>query len=454
VEVIVHDLPSAFAGDDQDICLGETVTLTATGGVDYEWSNGDLTASSDVTPSSDTEYLVTVTDANACSNTDAVMINVFEVIADAGTDEDICDGESVTLTASGGTDYAWSSGDNSASTTVTPTVDTEYYVTVTGVNLCQDIDTVEVNVFTTPGIPELPLGITDRCSSATTDTFTISTMDNVSNYVWETDISGFGSISSTDTMAIIQWSADFYGALQLFVTVENICGSETSEHLVITTTETPIVNLGEDQTICEGDSIFLEGPENAAYTWSTGLETQGIWVNTSNIYWLEASNNGCINTDSIEIFMSNPEFSFAEDTIHTDLPYVLHSSSEFDTYLWSTNDTEESITVTEPGWYAVSMWNEYGCEVSDSIYVDDLTDINTQDWFELSLYPNPARETIQIHASNYPCTVTIYTITGKKIKQIRIISDNHISLEGFNPGTYLIIAETTKQISQKRFVIL
>ncbi|MEA1874708.1 MAG: T9SS type A sorting domain-containing protein [Bacteroidota bacterium] len=454
VQVIVHNLPTAFAGNDQDICLGETITLTATGGVDYEWSNGDMTVSSDITPTTNTEYIVTVTDANTCSNTDTVLVNVFEVIADAGTNEDICEGESLTITATGGTDYAWSSGDNTATTTVNPTADTEYYITVTGVNLCTDIDTVLVNIFTPPGIPELPLGIIDRCSSATTDTFTIPSINNISNYIWETDIIDFGSISSTDTMAIIQWSANFHGELQLFVTVENICGSATSEHLVITTTETPNVNLGENQTICEGDSTYLTGPENATYAWSNSLTSQGIWVSTSNIYWLEASNNRCINTDSIEISTSNPEFSFAEDTIYTDLPYILYSESGYDSYLWSSGETEDNITITEPGWYTVNMWNEYGCEVSDSVYVDDLTGIDLHETFSFSVYPNPANKAIQIHASNYPCTVTIYTITGRKIKQIRIKADRQINLENFSLGTYLIKAKTINQTSQKQFVIL
>ncbi|MDA3911578.1 MAG: T9SS type A sorting domain-containing protein, partial [Bacteroidales bacterium] len=351
-------------------------------------------------------------------------------------------------------DYLWSSGGNTASISVSPTVDTEYYVTVTGINLCQDVDTVEINVLDAPETPEIPVGITNRCSAAATDTFTVSGVTNAVNYIWETDISGFGSISSNDTMAIIQWSADFYGELELYVTVENICGSETSAHLVITSIETPYVNLGDDQTICEGDSLYLEGPENATYTWSNGLDTQGIWVNTSNIYWIEASNNGCSSTDSIEVFTSDPEFSFAEDTIFTDLPYVLHSATGFDTYLWSTNETGESITVNEPGWYSVSMWNEYGCEVSDSVFVDDFTEITLQESFIFSLYPNPASHATQFRASSYPCTVAIYTITGNPIKRLPLESDKQIDLEPFAPGTYLIEVKTQNQTIKKRLVVL
>ncbi|PLX08292.1 MAG: hypothetical protein C0596_08370, partial [Marinilabiliales bacterium] len=69
----------------------------------------------------DTEYIVTVTDTWMCENTDTVNVNVFEVFADAGTDEEICIGGSVTLTATGGTGYEWSTGEFVDVITVSPT---------------------------------------------------------------------------------------------------------------------------------------------------------------------------------------------------------------------------------------------------------------------------------------------------------------------------------------------
>ncbi|MFP4664655.1 MAG: cohesin domain-containing protein, partial [Bacteroidales bacterium] len=166
VQVTVNPLPTADAGADQDICLGETAGITATGGVDYAWSHGAITASDNVTPSSDTEYIVTVTDANGCSDSDSVMINVFSVTADAGADQEICMGETATLSASGGSSYAWSTGDNTQDINVSPTADTEYYVTVTGVNSCTDEDTVQVTVHP---LPTADAGAdTDICDGSST----------------------------------------------------------------------------------------------------------------------------------------------------------------------------------------------------------------------------------------------------------------------------------------------
>lgn len=76
VTVDVNALPTASAGADAVACTGGSVTLTATGGVVYEWSNGDQTASTTVSPTAVSTYTVTVTDANGCTATDAVDVTL------------------------------------------------------------------------------------------------------------------------------------------------------------------------------------------------------------------------------------------------------------------------------------------------------------------------------------------------------------------------------------------
>jgi len=63
-------------GPDSEICDGESVTLTATGGTSYLWSNGENTAEITVNPSSPTTYSVTVADVCA-SGTGEVSVNVL-----------------------------------------------------------------------------------------------------------------------------------------------------------------------------------------------------------------------------------------------------------------------------------------------------------------------------------------------------------------------------------------
>jgi len=64
--------------------------------------------------------------------------------------------------------------------------------------------------------------------------------------------------------------------------------------------ETPLVNLGNDTTIYQGQSLVLNaGNTGSQYLWSTGEITQTILVTVSDIYSVEV-NNFCGNdSDSI-----------------------------------------------------------------------------------------------------------------------------------------------------------
>ena len=72
-------------------------------------------------PGTDTEYIVTVQDAWGCLDSDTVNVTVNPLPdAQAGDDQDICLGETATLTANNGNNYHWSTGDDLQSHTGQP----------------------------------------------------------------------------------------------------------------------------------------------------------------------------------------------------------------------------------------------------------------------------------------------------------------------------------------------
>ena len=78
ISVLVNELPSINAGLDPIICLGDTAILNVTGGLSYVWvPTGDTVNSINVSPSTGTWYSVTGTDANDCSATDSVYLDVI-----------------------------------------------------------------------------------------------------------------------------------------------------------------------------------------------------------------------------------------------------------------------------------------------------------------------------------------------------------------------------------------
>ncbi len=136
-----------------NICGGESTLLTATGGASYAWDNAttldDATsATPTASPLTNTTYTVTVTDANGCTDTENVSINVLlpPTASISPTSSTICPGESVTLTAAGGTDFIWSDFSTANTLTVSPAGTTDYFVTVSDANGCEDEEMVSITV--------------------------------------------------------------------------------------------------------------------------------------------------------------------------------------------------------------------------------------------------------------------------------------------------------------------
>src|SRR5690606_23181133 len=147
VIVTVNTPPTANAGDDVATCQGTAVTLTASGGSTYLWNTGATTASITVNPNTTTTYSVEVTQ-NGCSSSDQVIVTVNSLpTINAGNDVTIFSGESVTLSASGGTSYVWNTGETTQNITVSPMTTTSYSVTGSA-NGCEDTDEVTVFVQT------------------------------------------------------------------------------------------------------------------------------------------------------------------------------------------------------------------------------------------------------------------------------------------------------------------
>ncbi|MBN1953140.1 MAG: T9SS type A sorting domain-containing protein [Bacteroidales bacterium] len=145
IKVIVNPLPTADAGSDTSVCAGESLILTATGGVSYSWSGG-VDNGLEFFPAETSTYTVTVTSADGCADNDEITVSVNPLpTADAGSDTSVCAGESLTLTATGGESYSWSGGVSNGIAFI-PTETITYTVWVTSAEGCTNTDEVTVEV--------------------------------------------------------------------------------------------------------------------------------------------------------------------------------------------------------------------------------------------------------------------------------------------------------------------
>ncbi|MGY8867350.1 MAG: fibronectin type III domain-containing protein, partial [Methylophagaceae bacterium] len=145
VVITVNSNPTVIAGLDQTICAGESVTLTGSGATSYSWDNGIIDNTAFV-PSSTTTYTVTGTDGAGCIRTDDVVVTVNPLpIVNAGPDQTVCVGTSVTLAGSGAATYSWDNGitDN---TPFFVSATTTYSLTGTDANSCSATDDIQVTV--------------------------------------------------------------------------------------------------------------------------------------------------------------------------------------------------------------------------------------------------------------------------------------------------------------------
>lgn len=159
--VLTHlELPNIDLTKDSAICIGDSLELEVTGGVQFEWLNHELIGSSDsivkVGPSDSKTYLVGVTGANSCYSEDSVLVTVHQLpIIQMFDDTLICEGSFAKLWASGGVKYNWSPSTNLTSfsfqdSVIYPADSITYQVVVTDVNGCIDSASSKIDININP----------------------------------------------------------------------------------------------------------------------------------------------------------------------------------------------------------------------------------------------------------------------------------------------------------------
>jgi len=120
------------------------------------------------------------------------------------------------------------------------------------------------------------------------DTTIILNAGTYTSYLWNT-LETSGSII-----------VDTTGEYIVYVTDETAC--EANDNIIITLNPEPNVFLGNDTTICEGESIYLNAGTGTSYLWNTGETSQIIIADTTGTYSVEVTNNyGCTGFSNIHI---------------------------------------------------------------------------------------------------------------------------------------------------------
>ncbi len=355
--ITVYPNPSISGGSDRTICSGGSVTLTASGGSSYTWTPGGNGSTITVNPTATTNYVVQGSNANGCSNTDTVtvIINANPSI-NADVDQTTCEGNSVTLSATGGSSYMWNPGGlTGSSITVSPASTMSYTVTGSNSNGCTATDIVTVNVTANPTAtagPDLDICVG---SSATLSA------SGGSSYNWSVT----GGTSST--VIVTPASTTTYTVI-----VSNANGCTASDVVAVNVHTAPQVSL-QSFFLCAGNLATLDaGVSGANYLWSpTGETSQSITISSSGTYSVTVTDAfGCSTSSTANIV------SGASLTVHlSDVSFCQGDSVVLDPgypgmlYSWSPGgQTTQTLTVSASGDYGVTVTDPNGCSGSVNIH--------------------------------------------------------------------------------------
>lgn len=335
-QVTVNPLPNATISGNSTSCSGENVILTASGGDQYIWDNGNNNATITVNPTNTTTYSVIVSNtATGCSSTASHTINVNPnpIIYIAG-DTIICEGTSTTLTVSGADTYLWSTTENTASINVNPPLGTSSYsVTATySATGCSSVKNITVTVVSAPIVQFS--GNNTICLGQNT-TITAS---GGSSYLWDN-----GSHNASITVS--PSNNTFYHVTVSAGTCQTVDSIEVIVHSL------PNAAISGNTTICNGNNTVLTASGGTDYLWNTNETSPSISVsptiNTTYTVTVTDNTTQCSATASQLITVNqNPTISFSGDTTICENESTTLTASGGNQYSWNTGETNNSISVS------------------------------------------------------------------------------------------------------------
>ena len=345
ITVDYNPLPVADFGDDVTLCDGETITLHATNpNANYTWNNG--TSNNTLTVQEAGIYAVEI-EMNNCTITEEIQVDYNPLpIIELGDNVTLCETETLVLDGSlNGATYSWQ--DNSNENTFEVVEAGTYTVQLT-LNDCNYTD--EITVDYNP-LPVADFG--DDVTLCDGETITLDATNLNANYTWNNG-------TSNNTLTVQE-----AGIYAVEIEVNNCI---LTEEIQVNYNPIPVVNLGEDLTLCEGENSLIDGTQpNATYLWQDGSTAPTFLANAPGMYSLAVTIDGCQGADEMEIsYNPLPVVSLGTtQTLCEGETTTLNAAQGTATYLWNNGSTEPTLFVDQPGNYSVELTIDGCSDVQD-----------------------------------------------------------------------------------------
>lgn len=299
-------------GPEATICIGESIPLTASGGVFYTWYppeflSGSVGTNVLATPTETTTFFVDILTEEGCETLDSVLITVDTDLPGGlvYTPETICFGSSVVLQAESGLNWEWSPPEGLSNTGIqnpsaSPSDTTTYFIQI--FNACgSGVSQVTVNVI----VPEVMAG--DDGTICLGEWHPVWASDAVS---WSWSPPQFTSDPGGQYISVSPPSSQ-----QFVVTATDQYGCEVSDSVYVTVLPLPEVTIADPGAVNWLDDVIIQGyTSEAEFSWSppdvlscTDCLDPEVYLEEPVWIYLQATDdNGCTGRDSLLIELIYP----------------------------------------------------------------------------------------------------------------------------------------------------
>ena len=345
-------------------------TITGTAGGTYTSSPAGLSINAstgviNLAVSTPNTYTITYTTpalpGPACSATFVITVHPLPTIV--SNDVTVCQGGTVSVSASGANTYSWSPATYLSSSTGS-TVDfvngstTNYTVTGTDANGCVNTDPVTVTV---NGNAPINAGPDATICGGLSTTLTAS---GGVTYSWDNGI-GVGNGVNVSPAVTTTYT----------VTGTDANGCIGSDQVTVNIDLSFVVDAGPDQSVCEGTQVTLSGSNASTYSWSGGVSngvpfTPPVGTNTYTVTGTSAL--GCTNTDNVVVVVNpTPNVFAGNDVSVCEGESVVLTATGASTYTWDNGVSNGIAFFPAVGTvvYTVTGTTAAGCIDTDQVSV-------------------------------------------------------------------------------------
>lgn len=242
-------------------------------------------------------------------------------------------------------------------------------------------------------------------------------------------------------------------------------------------TALPVSAFSADQDFCPGTCInFTNQSLNAiSYNWSfpgatpstsTDVDPQNVCYSQSGNYDVQLISTNAGGSDTLLMSGYITVFPAPAPQSITQSGDTLFALSGAAAYQWYYNGnlisgaTNANYVATQNGDYNLVATDSNGCEV-EAVIFDVMTEINFADnsFGGMRLFPNPVTDYLNMYNFRSPdeCTISIYNVTGEKVKVENAGPVNHpevysIDCSLLHAGVYTIEISSKEKQYRKTFI--